>query len=79
MRGDPWLVTLRASRTFNMFIFTEAVPSSCLGSALALRALLGFGAGAIGPLATTWGWAFATLGLGGLAAAYCAWGLGKER
>ena len=50
----------------------------------ALRSLLGSGAGAIAPLAfgavldatnepgmlaTTWGWAFVTLGRGGLAAA----------
>jgi MFS family permease len=69
---------------------TEAVSPSYLGSALALRSLLGFGAGAIAPLAfgavlkatnpagptpTSWGWAFVTLGFGGLAATICAWGL----
>lgn len=69
--------------------FTEAVSPAYLGSALALRSLLGFGAGAIAPLAfgamldltnspgrppTTWGWAFMTLGLGGLGATICAWG-----
>jgi MFS family permease len=69
---------------------TEAVSPSYLGSALALRSLLGFGAGAIAPLAfgavltatnppgptpATWGWAFVTLGLGGLAATFCAYGL----
>lgn len=68
--------------------FTEAVTPPYLGSALALRSLLGFGAGAIAPLAfgavldltnppglrpTTWGWAFVTLGLGGLGATLCAW------
>ncbi len=72
---------------------TEAVNPSYLGSALALRSLLGFGAGAIAPLAfgavlnatnppdatpTLWGWAFVTLGLGGLAATICAWGLRQE-
>ena len=69
---------------------TEAVSPAHLGAALALRSFLGFGAGAVapivfgrildltnapGPSPTTWGWAFVTLGLGGLAAAYCAWGL----
>jgi MFS family permease len=72
---------------------TEAVNPSYLGSALALRSLLGFGAGAIAPLAfgavlkatnppgatpTLWGWAFVTLGLGGLAATICAWGLPRS-
>ena len=66
---------------------TEAVPPAQLGSMLALRSILGFGAGAISPLAMgwvldltnppgappeQWGWAFALLGLGGLIAAICA-------
>ena len=52
-----------------------------LGSALAVRSLLGFGAGAIaqttfghvldatntGPPYAVWGWAYGLLGLGGLA------------
>lgn len=75
--------------------FTEAVSPAYLGSALALRSLLGFGAGAIAPLAfgavldltnpqgvtvpTTWGWAFVTLGLGGLGATICAWGVTLRR
>jgi MFS family permease len=69
---------------------TEAVRPAYLGSALAVRSLLGFGAGAIAPLAfgavlaatnapgptpTTGGWAFVTLGLGGLGATTCALGL----
>ena len=72
--------------------FTEAVRPAYLGSGLALRSLLGFGAGAIAPLAfgavldatnpagvtpATWGWAFVTLGLGGAVAAWCAWGLAR--
>jgi MFS family permease len=72
---------------------TEAVDPAYLGSALALRSLLGFGAGAIAPLAfgavlkatnpagappTLWGWAFVTLGLGGLVATICAWGLPRS-
>ena len=73
---------------------TEAVSAPYLGAALALRSFLGFGAGAVapivfgrvldltnvpGPTPTIWGWAFVTLGAGGLAAAYCAWGLAPDR
>jgi MFS family permease len=69
---------------------TEAVRPAYLGSALALRSFVGFGAGAVAPLVfgrildatnapgaapTTWGWAFAALGVGGLLAALCAYGL----
>lgn len=71
---------------------SEAVRPGYLGAALALRSLLGFGAGAISPLvfgaildATTpqggtggsWGWAFVSLGLGGLIATMAAYGLKK--
>jgi MFS family permease len=74
--------------------FTESVPSAYLGAGLALRSLLGFGAGAIAPLAfgavldatnppgatpATWGWAFVALGLGGVGAAWCAFGLARDR
>src|SRR5205807_7967851 len=73
---------------------TEAVSAPYLGAALALRSFLGFGAGAVapivfgrildltnapGPSPTTCGWAFVALGLGGLVAAYCAWGLVPDR
>jgi MFS family permease len=73
--------------------FTESVPPAYLGAGLALRSLLGFGAGAIAPLAfgavldatnppgvtpTTWGWAFVTLGLGGIGAAWSAVGLARD-
>lgn len=69
---------------------TEAVKPAYLGSALALRSFVGFGAGAIAPLAfgvvldatntsggapTNWGWAFASLGVGGLIATLCAYTL----
>ncbi len=69
---------------------TEAVRPAYLGAALGVRSLLGFGAGAIAPLVfgaildatnpagaspTTWGWAFVVLGVGGLIAAICAYGL----
>jgi MFS family permease len=60
---------------------TEVVAPAYRGSALALRSLLGYGAGAIAPLlfgaildwhgvqtAGAWGWAFASLGLAGLGA-----------
>jgi MFS family permease len=74
--------------------FTEAVNPSYLGSALAIRSLMGFGAGAIAPLAfgavldlsnppgatpATWGWAFVALGLGGVGATICAWGVPRRR
>lgn len=67
---------------------TEAVAPGRLGRALALRSVLGFGAGAVSPLAfgvvldltntagvppTRWGWAFVLLGVGGALAAICAW------
>ncbi len=73
---------------------TEAVGSSHLGAALALRSFMGFGAGAVapivfgrvldatnapGPFPTAWGWAFVALGLGGLGAAWCAHGLTPDR
>lgn len=69
---------------------TEAVRPAYLGAALAIRSLLGFGAGAIAPLVfgaildatnpqgatpTTWGWAYVALGIGGLIAILCAYGL----
>lgn len=69
---------------------TEAVRPAYLGAALALRSLLGFGAGAVAPLAfgavldatnppgltpAIWGWAFSALGAGGLVATICAYGL----
>jgi MFS family permease len=67
---------------------TEVVEPGILGAALAVRFLLGFGAGAISPLAAgavldwaeaagaghavSWGLTFALLGLGGVTAAGCA-------
>jgi MFS family permease len=73
---------------------TETVKPAYLGSALALRSLLGFGAGAIAPLAfgaildatnparttaTQWGWSFVALGVGGVIATACAWALARDR
>ncbi len=72
--------------------FTEAVSPAYLGSGLALRSLLGFGAGAIAPLVfgavldltnppgvrMMWGWAFVTLGIGGAAATLCAFSLAER-
>jgi MFS family permease len=69
---------------------TEAVRPAYLGSALALRSVLGFGAGAVAPLVfgaildatnpagvppSTWGWAYGVLGFGGLIATACAYKL----
>jgi MFS family permease len=60
---------------------TEVVPPAYRGSALALRSLLGYGAGAAAPLvfgaildwygertAGAWGWAFVSLGIAGAGA-----------
>jgi MFS family permease len=73
---------------------TEAVAPGRLGRALAVRSVLGFGAGAISPLAfgmvldltnapgappSRWGWAFVLLGIGGAMAAICAWLLPNTR
>jgi MFS family permease len=71
---------------------THAVRPSSLGSALALRSLLGFGAGAVAPLvfgavldrmhwadaAGAWGPAFMVLGLGGLIAVWSATGVARH-
>jgi MFS family permease len=64
---------------------TEVVAPAYRGSALALRSLLGYGAGAIAPLlfgaildwhgvdtAGAWGWAFVSLGVAGLGAVFSA-------
>jgi MFS family permease len=67
---------------------TEVTDPGHLGTVLAVRSLLGFGAGAIAPLAAglafdaatamewrpsvVWGWTFAVLGVGGVVAAFCA-------
>lgn len=66
---------------------TESVEPRYLGSILAIRALLGFTAGGLAPIAfgavldltnpsdatpETWGWAFMVLGIGGIAATACA-------
>jgi hypothetical protein len=73
---------------------SEAVHPSYLGAALALRSLLGFGAGAVAPLVfgaildatnppgvtpTHWGWAFVALGAGGVIATASAYGLRATR
>ena len=67
---------------------SESVDMGYLGSVLAVRALLGFGAGAIAPVvfgavldwtnptsavAEQWGWAFMTLGIGGAIATWYAY------
>ncbi len=66
---------------------TETVPPAYLGATLAIRSLLGFGAGAISPLVfglvldlcngaglqdSAWGWAFVSFGIAGVGAALCA-------
>jgi MFS family permease len=62
---------------------TEVVPAAYRGSALALRSLLGYGAGAAAPLVFgvildwhdartvgAWGWAFVSLGIAGIGAVF---------
>jgi MFS family permease len=64
---------------------TEVVAPAYRGAALALRSLLGYGAGAVAPLlfgaildwygidhAGAWGWAFVSLGFAGAGAVACA-------
>ena len=62
---------------------TSAVPEDRLGRALGIRSILGIGSGSVSPVVfgitldtvsadQTWGWAFATLALGGMLAAICA-------
>ena len=73
---------------------TEAIHPQYLGTLLALRSILGFGAGAISPLvfgwildATNpagglpqiWGWGFMALGVGGAIATLCALILPREK
>ncbi len=75
---------------------TEATPPGSLGAALAVRSILGFGAGGVAPLAvglaldgagsggdlvtgSGWGWGFALLGIGGVAATLCAALLAPDR
>jgi MFS family permease len=67
---------------------SEVVRPGYLGAVLAWRGFAGFGAGALAPLAfgfvldqtnTSWGLAFASLGLGGLAAFACALALRRSR
>lgn len=65
---------------------TEAVPPRYLGTALAVRSVLGFGAGALSPVlfglaldrTGQWGWAFTILGGGGVVAAVAAAALPKR-
>lgn len=73
---------------------TEAIHPQYLGTLLALRSILGFGAGAVSPLifgwildATNstnglphiWGWGFMALGVGGAIASVCALTLPREK
>lgn len=72
---------------------TEAVEPGSLGAALAVRSILGFGAGGLAPLAvglvldhaaggaggSGWGWGFALLGVGGGLATVCALLLPADR
>jgi MFS family permease len=57
---------------------TESVEAGELGAALAVRSLLGFGAGGLAPLAFGsvlgggWGWSYTVLGVGGTLATICA-------
>jgi MFS family permease len=71
---------------------TEVLDPAGLGSVLAVRALLGFSAGAVGPIVfgaiidatntpgttpDTWGWAFMAVSVGGIGAAWAAYRLDR--
>ncbi|MBP2302947.1 MFS transporter [Azospirillum picis] len=70
---------------------TESVEPGSLGAALAVRSILGFGAGGAAPLAvglmldragaagSAWGWGFSLLGIGGALATACALLLPADR
>src|SRR3546814_8049160 len=72
---------------------TEVVEPAYLGPNLELRAAVGFASAGVAPLVfgavldatnqpgsppDVWGWAFAVLGLGGLAATLCAYGVKRK-
>ncbi|MBW1994169.1 MAG: MFS transporter [Deltaproteobacteria bacterium] len=72
---------------------TESAESRYMGSAFGLRSLLGYGAGAVSPIAfgaildwsnsaaygyTTWGWAFSVFGMGGMGTIWVAHLLRKQ-
>lgn len=82
---SPWLaLAVAAAASFAAYgdsgvlstAMTEAVPARHLGTVLALRSLLGFGAGAVSPVlfgavldgTGQWGWAFTALAAGGVLA-----------
>jgi hypothetical protein len=93
----PMVVLFTVGLLYNFAVFgdspvfstalTEEVELAYLGSVLALRAMLGFTAGAVarvvfgmildatnapGAAPDVWGWAFMSLGCGGLVATWCA-------
>jgi len=91
----PWLArALAAAASFAAYgdsgvlstAMTESVAPRHLGTVLAVRALLGFGAGAVAPVALgavldqsgTWAWSFAVLALGGAAAVAAALSLPRR-
>ncbi len=91
----PWAaLVLAAAASFAAYgdsgvlstAMTESVPPRHLGTVLAVRSLLGFGAGAVAPVAFgavldhtgAWGWSFAVLALGGLAAVAAALALPRR-
>lgn len=90
----PWLaLAVAAAASFAAYgdsgvlstAMTEAVPPRHLGTVLALRSILGFGAGAVSPVVFgavldrtgQWGWSFSTLAAGGLLAVGAALALRK--
>jgi len=91
----PWLaLVLAAAASFAAYgdsgvlstAMTESVAPRHLGTVLAVRSLLGFGAGAVAPVAFgavldqsgTWAWSFAVLALGGAAAVMAALNLPRR-
>lgn len=89
--GAGWVIALAAVGSFFILAdsgvlsaaMTDEVPAAYLGRVMGVRSILGFGAGALAPMAFGaaldsthgWGWAYMSLAAGGLVAALAAVGL----
>lgn len=89
--GTGWVIALAAAGSFFVLgdsgvlsaAMTDEVPAAYLGRVMGVRSVLGFGAGALAPMAFgatldwthQWGWAYMSLAAGGLVATFAALGL----